>query len=65
MGQYTDHRVMALDKDHVWLNRQVTPIDQLETGPNFLGWTRPSTTTSTLTSVTTQPAPLTPATEPS
>ncbi len=65
VGQYTDHRVMALDKDHVWLNGQVTPIDQLETGPNFLGWTRPSTTTSTLTPVTTQPAPLTPATEPS
>jgi hypothetical protein len=41
IGQYTDHRVMALDGSKVWLNGQVTPLEQLETGPNFLGWERP------------------------
>ncbi|MCA2304854.1 DUF4226 domain-containing protein [Mycobacterium intracellulare] len=57
VGQYTDHRVMALDKDHVWLNGQVTPIDQLETGPNFLGWTRVSApTATTVTAAATAPA---------
>lgn len=58
VGQYTDHRVMALDKDHVWLNGQVTPIDQLETGPNFLGWTHVSAPTpTTVTAAATTPAP--------
>lgn len=58
VGQFTDHRVMALDKDHVWLNGQVTPIDQLETGPNFLGWTRQSApTATTVTAAATAPAP--------
>lgn len=62
VGQYTDHRVMALDKDHVWLNGEVTPIDQLETGPNFLGWTRQSTpTTTAVTTAATAPAPPAPA----
>ncbi|WP_232526888.1 DUF4226 domain-containing protein [Mycobacterium intracellulare] len=57
VGQYTDHRVMALDKDHVWLNGQVTPIDQLETGPNFLGWTHVSApTATTVTAAATAPA---------
>ncbi|ULP45432.1 MULTISPECIES: DUF4226 domain-containing protein [Mycobacterium simiae complex] len=60
VGQYTDHRVMALDKDHVWLNGQVTPIDQLETGPNFLGWTRVSAPTpTTVAAAATAPAPST------
>ena len=56
IGQYTDHRVMALSKNDVWVNGQVTPIDQLETGPNFLGWTRvPATTPSATTPVATPP----------
>ncbi|MGH3556020.1 MAG: DUF4226 domain-containing protein [Mycobacterium sp.] len=38
IGQYTDHRVLALGESKVWLNGQVTPLEQLETGPNFLGW---------------------------
>lgn len=46
IGQYTDHRVMALGKDTVWINGQVTPIDQLDTGPNFLGWAHATATTS-------------------
>ena len=41
IGQYTDHRVMALSGSKVWANGQVTPLEQLETGPNFLGWERP------------------------
>lgn len=56
IGQYTDHRVMALGKDTVWINGQVTPIDQLETGPNFLGWTHATATTSpTVTAAATLP----------
>lgn len=46
IGQYTDHRVMALGNDTVWINGQVTPIEQLETEPNFLGWVHPTATTS-------------------
>lgn len=41
LGQFTDHRVMALGPTKVWVNGQVTPIEQLETGPNFLGWEHP------------------------
>lgn len=41
IGQYTDHRVMALGGAKVWVNGQVTPLEQLETGPNFLGWEHP------------------------
>ncbi|MBY0440585.1 MAG: DUF4226 domain-containing protein [Mycobacteriaceae bacterium] len=43
IGQYTDHRVMALGGSKVWLNGQVTALEQLETGPNFLGWEHPAT----------------------
>ena len=42
IGQYTDHRVMALGDNKVWVNGQETPLEELETGPNFLGWERPS-----------------------
>ena len=38
IGQFTDHRVMALGDNKVWVNGQVTPLEQLQTGPNFLGW---------------------------
>ncbi|MGH3969012.1 MAG: DUF4226 domain-containing protein, partial [Mycobacterium sp.] len=61
IGQYTDHRVMALGKDSVWLNGQVTPIDQLEIGPNFLGWTHASAAaTPTAVAATTSVAPTAP-----
>ncbi|MCH9729728.1 MAG: DUF4226 domain-containing protein [Actinomycetia bacterium] len=40
-AQFTDHRVMALGGDKVWLNGQVTPVSEMPTGPNFLGWARP------------------------
>jgi hypothetical protein len=43
VGQFTDHRVMALGGGKVWVNGQVSPIDQLSTGPNFLGWEHPPT----------------------
>lgn len=62
IGQYTDHRVMALGKDTVWINGQVTPIDQLETGPNFLGWAHATATTSpTVTASAALPAAPPPA----
>ncbi len=40
LGQYADHRLMALGANKVWVNGQVTPLEQLQTGPNFLGWQR-------------------------
>ena len=49
-GQFTDHRVMALGGGKVWLNGQVTPAEEMPTGPNFLGWARPQ--------VETAPAPI-------
>jgi hypothetical protein len=62
IGQYTDHRVMALGKDTVWINGQVTPIDQLESGPNFLGWAHATATTSpAVTASATVPATPPPA----
>jgi hypothetical protein len=42
IGQYTDHRVMALGDNKVWVNGKETPLEELETGPNFLGWERPT-----------------------
>ena len=42
IGQYTDHRVMALGDNKVWVDGQETPLEELQTGPNFLGWERPS-----------------------
>lgn len=52
-AQFTDHRVMALGNGKVWLNGQVTPVEQMPTGPNFLGWARPQVqTTPTATAPT-------------
>jgi len=45
-AQFTDHRVMALGDDKVWLNGQVTPASEMPTGPNFLGWARPEVETA-------------------
>lgn len=45
-AQFTDHRVMALGNGKVWLNGQVTPIEEMPTGPNFLGWARPQVQTA-------------------
>jgi len=45
-AQFTDHRVMALGGDKVWLNGQVTPASEMPTGPNFLGWARPEVETA-------------------
>ena len=45
-AQFTDHRVMALSPSKVWLGGQVTNIDQMPTGPNFLGWARPQVQTT-------------------
>lgn len=64
IGQYSDHRVMALGKDTVWINGQVTPIDQLETGPNFLGWTHPTASTSPTVVASASLPPTTPPSPP-
>ncbi|BBY96406.1 hypothetical protein MGALJ_60750 (plasmid) [Mycobacterium gallinarum] len=45
-AQFTDHRVMALGDGKVWLNGQVTPVEEMPTGPNFLGWARPQVQTA-------------------
>ncbi|NTY62517.1 DUF4226 domain-containing protein [Mycolicibacterium sphagni] len=45
-AQFTDHRVVALGNGKVWLNGQVTPVEQMPTGPNFLGWARPQVQTA-------------------
>ncbi|MBU8841448.1 DUF4226 domain-containing protein [Mycolicibacterium goodii] len=45
-AQFTDHRVMALGNGKVWLNGQVTPVEEMPTGPNFLGWARPQVQTA-------------------
>ena len=45
-AQFTDHRVMALGDGKVWLNGQVTPVEDMPTGPNFLGWARPQVDTA-------------------
>ena len=45
-AQFTDHRVMALGNGSVWLNGQVTPVEEMPTGPNFLGWARPQIQTA-------------------
>lgn len=43
MGEFTDHRVMALGQGTVWNDGQVVPLSHLQTGPNFLGWHRLTT----------------------
>ena len=53
IGQFTDHRVMALGDNKVWVNGQVTPLEQLQTGPNFLGWEHPAAPAPAQTVVTT------------
>ena len=53
IGQFTDHRVMALGDNKVWVNGQVTPLEQLQTGPNFLGWEHPVAPAPVQTAVTT------------
>jgi hypothetical protein len=45
-AQFTDHRVMALGAGKVWTEGQVTAVDQMPTGPNFLGWARPQVHTA-------------------
>ena len=45
-AQFTDHRVMALGGGKVWSEGQVTAVDQMPTGPNFLGWARPQVQTA-------------------
>lgn len=41
IGQFTDHRIMALGDNRVWVNGREIALNELQTGPNFLGWERP------------------------
>lgn len=41
IGQFTDHRIMALGDNRVWVNGREMTLNELQTGPNFLGWERP------------------------
>jgi hypothetical protein len=43
-AQYTDHRVMVVNRDKAWEHGQLVPLSEVPTGPNFLGWARPTTT---------------------
>jgi hypothetical protein len=45
-AQFTDHRVMALGGGKVWSGGQITAVDEMPTGPNFLGWARPQVQTA-------------------
>lgn len=60
IGEYNDHRVMALGANKVWANGQVVPLEQLQTGPNFLGWrhlTMPAAASPTQPTLTATTAP--------
>lgn len=50
-AQFTDHRVMALGTGKVWLGGRVTAIEEMPTGPNFLGWARPEVQPASATTV--------------
>ena len=41
IGQFTDHRIMALGDNRAWVNGREIALNELQTGPNFLGWERP------------------------
>lgn len=61
IGQFTDHRVMALGEDKVWDNGREIPLKDLRVGPTFLGWERPQAPQP----VATAPAPTPPPPAPS
>jgi hypothetical protein len=62
VGMYSDHEVVALSAHDVWVNGNVTPIDQLPTGPNFLGWTQATTAPAPAPAPSPAPSPPPPAT---
>ncbi|KWX20525.1 hypothetical protein AFM11_30195 [Mycolicibacterium wolinskyi] len=41
VGQFTDHRIMALGNDKVWANGKAVALEDVDFGPTFLGWERP------------------------
>jgi hypothetical protein len=44
VGQFTDHRIMALGGDKAWVDGKAVPLDDVDFGPTFLGWERPQAT---------------------
>lgn len=44
VGQFTDHRIMALGNDKVWSNGRAVPLEDIDFGSTFLGWERPQAT---------------------
>ncbi|MGV0740250.1 DUF4226 domain-containing protein [Mycobacterium syngnathidarum] len=57
VGQFTDHRVMALGNDKVWDNGREIPLKDLQVGTTFLGWERPHTTQPVIAATATTPTP--------
>lgn len=45
VGYFKDHLVMALGNNKFLVNGQVQPESSLSSGPDFLGWMRPGTST--------------------
>ena len=42
IAQFTDKAVMVVGNGKLWLDGQVQPVSALPTGPDFLGWMRPT-----------------------
>lgn len=61
IGQFTDHRVMALGEDKVWENGREIPLKDLSVGPTFLGWERPQAPQPVATAAAPAPPPSAPS----
>ncbi|QSN49631.1 DUF4226 domain-containing protein [Mycobacteroides abscessus] len=58
VGQYVDHQIMALGDNKAWVNGKVVSLDQIEQGPNFLGWMHPNLPTPAAPVPVTAPGPV-------
>lgn len=57
IGQFTDHRVMALGNNTVWDNGREIPLKDLQVGATFLGWERAQAPQSVVATAATTPPP--------
>lgn len=64
VGYFKDHLVMALGNNKFLVNGQVQPESSLSSGPDFLGWMRPGTSTGAGGEQPPASAPATPPTTP-
>lgn len=58
VGQYNDHQIMALGDRKAWVGGKVVALDQIETGPNFLGWLHPTVPVPPTAAPVTAPPPV-------